>query len=218
MATTLRSKRAPFGELRSLRLEGEQGLVRRLICALDLRVAARRVDEQDSDRALVAASLVALDADLYVVEGDRRLLLGAGRCLDPLPLRQAEVAQAVELRLGVDLAQELAGALLARVGAGGLGLAVVLRGQLELWENPLYDEDGYQRMRVGDSGLSRALQAMGQVELAPLEAATVEVLVARLDWERALQGGGGAFSPAARPGSPRRSPPAGRGGPRGCGS
>lgn len=188
MLGTLRSRSANFGEIVSLRLEGELGLVRRLVAALGLRRGARRVDPSDSDRVLLAASLVALEADLYVVDGGRRLLVGAARCLDALPLRQGDAPLDEELHLGVDLGAELAGALLSRVGEAGLGLALVLRGQLELWENPLYDEDGYQRMRVGDSGLSRALQAMGRVELTPLEATTVEVQVARADWERALGG------------------------------
>jgi len=186
MRVSLGAARATFGEVVGLRLAGERGLVQRLICALDLVIPARRLDEQDSDRVLVAASLLALDADLFVLDGERRLLVGACRCLSPLPLTQGEAGARTELALSLDLGLDLAAALLTRVGEGGLALALSLRGQLELWENPLYDEDGYQRMRVGDSGLSRALQAMGQVELVALAPVTLEARVSRADWERAL--------------------------------
>ena len=186
MQVRLGTAGAGFAEVVGLRLAGERGLVTRLVCALDLRVAARRVDEQDSDRLLVAASLVALDADLYVNLDGARRLLGACRCLDPLPLRQGERAADRALRLGLDLGADVVSALARGLGPDGLALALVLRGQLELWENPLYDADGYQRMRVGDSGLSRALQAMGQVELAALAPATVEALIPREAWVGAL--------------------------------
>lgn len=156
----------------------ERGLGARLVVTVPLTLAARRLDDSDPDRALVSGSLLAVEGDLFV--GAQRILVVGMRHLGPtLPVAAEDAERRVELRLGMDLWPELEAGLRARLAAGE-GLVLSLRGLLERWENPLYDEDGYQKMRVGDSGLSRALQAMGQREHLGLDGVEVEVGVESL--------------------------------------
>lgn len=178
----------PFAELGTARAGLERGLGRRLVLTVPLLLAPRRLDESDTDRVLVAGSLLSVGGDLLLIRGGEALLVGTLAWLGPaLPVAQGDAPARAELRLGLDLDATLAGALAEALAAGGL-LHLRLRGLVERWENPLYDEDGYQRMRVGDSGLSRALQAMGQRAHLPLEADELPVTLSAAEREALIDG------------------------------
>lgn len=173
---TLSSTRAPFARVLGAVLSSEAGLgMVRLTARISLEILPYRVDPSDSDRVLIRTGLLAVEGDLRLASaGEQGRLVGALRHLAPaLPLVQGLDRQRAELQLSLDLGEAQVAAL-ARL-EGDLTGKLVLRGVCEHGCNPLFDEDGYQRMRVGDSGLSRALQAMGQTERVPLAAHELEI-------------------------------------------
>lgn len=179
----------PAGALATLgeiTIEVQRSLALRLVVTVPLSLAPRALDPSDSDRLLAAGAILTLDGDLFVTSRSERALVGGLRHLYPaLPLRQEDAPRQTELQLFLDLSDALARGLAPRLQAGG-ELTLTLRGLAELWENPLYDADGYQKMRVGDSGLSRALQAMGQREHVALSSAEIAVTLSKEARSRAV--------------------------------
>lgn len=182
----LRSTRAPFASVEGIGISAVAGLaIHRLTVGVALDLLERRMDPGDSDRALIATSLIAVDGDLLLQRGADSSLVGALRHGGPpLPLAQEARRRKAQLLLFLDLSGAQVAAL--RALPGDLALVLRLRGVCEHWENPLYDEDGYQKMRVGDSGLSRALQAIGATERLPLLAPELEIAWSEADRAREL--------------------------------
>lgn len=169
-----------FAEVREINLRGEPGLVSRLVFYLALDMVPRHYDESDSDRLLHAMALTWVEGDLLLERPGQRLLVGALRPRSDLPLAQQRNPLKVVLALAIDLSREQLDAM----GNAGLTFVLRLRGAAEVWSNPLYDHDGYQKMRVGDRGLAEALQAIGCREVAPLQAWEERVLVSEEEWRR----------------------------------
>lgn len=122
----------------------------------------RHYDDADSDRLLHAMTLLHLEGDLRRAQDGA--LVGASRPLSGLPLPQERSPADARIELAVDLGADV----LAALASGPTAFTLSLRGAAEVWSNPLYDHDGYQKMRVGDRGLAEALQAMGCREVEPL--------------------------------------------------
>lgn len=169
-----------FAEVKQVDVHGERGLVSRLMFSLALELVPRHYDESDSDRLLHAMTLTCIEGDLMVERDGERLLVGALRPRSDLPLTQRREPLKVVLALAIDLSREQRDA----IESAGLALVLRLRGAAEVWSNPLYDHDGYQKTRVGDRGLAEALQAMGCREVAPLQAWEERVVVSEEEWRR----------------------------------
>lgn len=173
--------RGLVAEVGEARFEVQRGLAPRLIATLPLSLPGWRADESDADRVLVRYAILSLEGDLFVVSRGERTLVGGMRHLSPgLPITQGERPRAVDLSLFLDPGDTLARGLAPRLQAGG-ELLLSLRGVAERWDNPLYDEDGYQKMRVGDSGMSRALQSIGQREHLSIAEVDISISMSKED-------------------------------------
>lgn len=177
---------APFAALSQIWLSGEAGLVHRLLLTLALQVHPDLYDRDDDERRLLGQQLTALDGDLLLAAPEGPLLLGGLRAVSPLPVSADRRAQDARLLLALDLPLDLREALRART-TGGAGLILRLRGQLTRWTNPLFDEQGYQHTRVGDKGMSRVVQAMGETRSVALQGGERRVDFSAEDWASALR-------------------------------
>ena len=176
---TLETSRAPFGQITQVSLRGEGGIGSRLILDLSLMVRGERMDEADDDRLLLSTTLFLLDGDLLLEDGS---FIGALRAISPLPLAQGRGRQPASVALAVELSEGQISRLEARRAGGDLSFVAVLRGQAEHWNNALYDQDGYQIARVGDSGMSRVMQTLGSLRRLPLTELRVPVAVSAQEW------------------------------------
>lgn len=152
-----------YAEVLGGAVEVQRGLLTRLELRLQLQLEAELYDERDSDRRLHALGLAWLEGDLFA----HKQLIGGARPRSPFPIQGREPA-AAELILAVDLDQQQLDGLLRLAGDEPLPVELRLRGECEVWSNPLYDHDGHQLFRVGDQGAARAMQQIGLRERRPL--------------------------------------------------
>lgn len=164
---------APFAALKQVALSSQPTLAgQRLLARLEIEVYPSLFDSDDDDRRLLASQLTALEADLLLHEADGPLLVCGLRCVSTLPISSERRARAATVLLAADLDPATAVALQARAD---VGRSLQLRGQVLRWINPLFDEQGYQHTRVGDKGMSRVVQAMGELRLDPLVGGAVDL-------------------------------------------
>lgn len=173
-----------FANVTGLAVTGRPGLTRRLVFTLRLEGVPQFWDDNDPERLLHAMQLIGLDGDCWLETVNGRALVAALRVVSPaLPLAQSREAREVALALGVDLSPELYTALLCR-STESPAFYLELRGLFEVWSNPLYDHDGYQTTRVGDSGLSRAIQQIGARKLVALHDSDQQITLREDEWAR----------------------------------